>query len=180
MTSYELHYQRALNQSHILPNILNGAKTGIVSQFIADIVLSFLAYNNEIVQNDIKISEIASYYAAATSGALIGFLSIYMDTFAIILFSNIAYAFVYNLVNSQINNQNFQLNSLEIVFDTGVTLILIYSFDPVAHNQYLRFQEKKYLYHPLHPRMDRSLTQNIFFIILINTYGFLKIKKDKF
>ena len=48
MQYYDLKYHKALNRSHILPNILNGAKSGIYSQFIADIVVSVLLYQNQI------------------------------------------------------------------------------------------------------------------------------------
>ncbi|MBE6136911.1 MAG: hypothetical protein E7176_00755 [Erysipelotrichaceae bacterium] len=179
MTGYNMEYHKALNRSHILPNLLNGAKTGVLSQFIADIVLSTLLYNEAIVIKDIQISSIASYYAAVASGALVAFLSIYMDPFAVVLFSTVAYAFVFNLVASQTNQTEFTLRPREIVFDAGVSLALIYAFDPVAHNQYLRYQEKRHLIEPIHQRMDRSITQSIFFIVLVNTYGFLKITTPK-
>lgn len=179
MQGYNLEYHKALNKSHILPNLLNGAKTGVLSQFIADIVLSTLLFNEKIIIEDINISGIASYYAAVCSGALIAFLSIYMDPFAVVLFSTVTYAFVFNLVNSQINNEEFNIRPREIVFDAGVSLILIYSFDPVAHNQYLRYQEKRHFIEPIHQRMDRSITQSIFFIVLVNTYGFLKISSNE-
>ena len=40
---YDLEYHKSLDRSHILPNILQGAQTGIFSQFISDIILSLLA-----------------------------------------------------------------------------------------------------------------------------------------
>lgn len=175
MTGYDLEYHKQLNRSHILPNILAGAKAGVLSQFLSDIVISIFSSNEKIVVEDIKISEISSYYAAVASGMIGAFLSIYMDPFAFALFSTVTYAFVFNLVSSQINNTEFNLRPQEMIFDAGVSLILIYSFDPVAHNQYLRYQEKRHLIEPIHKRMDRNTAQNIFFIVLVNAYGFLKI-----
>lgn len=179
MTAYDLEYHKQLNRSHILPNILAGAKSGVLSQFIADIVISLFSSNEQIVIEDIKISEISSYYAAVASGMVGGFLSIYMDPFAFALFSTVTYAFIYNLVSSNINNTEFNLRPKEMIFDTGVSLLLIYSFDDVAHNQYLRYQEKRHMIEPIHKRMDRNTGQNIFFIVLVNAYGFLKIQEEK-
>ena len=176
MQNYDLAYHKALNRSHILPNILQGAKQGIYSQFIADIVISLLLYNETIVIEDIQISDIGEYYAATASGMVVGFLSIYMDPFAVILFSTLAYAYVYNIIKVGLNLDQIQIAPREIVFDSILTIILIYSFDPVAHNQYLRYKEKRELIEPSHQRMDRSNSQTIFFIVLISTYQFLKIQ----
>ncbi len=176
MQPYNLEYHKELNRSHILPNILEGAKAGVISQFVADIVLSLLLFNEEIVIEDIQISEIPSYYAAVASGMLGAFLAIYMDPFAIALFSTITYGFVFALVDSHLNNKEFNLKPVEMVFDTGVSILLIYSYDPVAHNQYLRYSEKRHFIEPIHRRMDRNMAQNIFIIVLVNTYGFLKIQ----
>lgn len=179
MYGYDLEYHKQMNRSHILPNILEGAKMGVLSQFIADIVLSILLHNERVVIEDIEISEIPAYYAAVVSGMLGAFLAIYMDPFAIALFSTATYAFIFALVDSQINHTEFTLRPREIVFDTGVSILLIYSFDPVAHNQYLRYQEKRHMIEPIHKRMDRNIAQNIFIIVLVNTYGFLKIQNEE-
>ena len=175
MSYYNLEFHKNLNKSHILPNLLNGAKMGVLSQFLTDIILSILLYNEEIIINDIKVSSLASYYASVTSGALVAFLSIYMDPFAIVLFSTFAYAYVYQIMEYKINKKEIKIRPREIIFDTGVSIILIYSFDPIAHNQYLRYQQKKHYIEPTYQRMDRSITQTIFFITLVSTYGFLKI-----
>ena len=37
--NYDLEYHKNLDKSHILPNILKGAQMGIISQFLADIIL---------------------------------------------------------------------------------------------------------------------------------------------
>ncbi len=179
MPYYDLEYHKQNNRSHILPNILNGAKQGVLSQFIADIVLSILLYNETIVIEDIEISEIPAYYAAVISGMTVAFLMIYMDSFAVALFSTLTYAFIFELLDSQIHQTEFYLRPAEIIFDTGVSLILIYCFDPVAHNQYQRYREKRHFIEPIHQRMDRNMAQNIFIIVLVNTYGFLKLQEEK-
>lgn len=176
MDSYNEEYHKMLNRSHILPNLLGGARAGVYSQFIADIVLSLLLYNESIIVEDIQISEIPAYYAAVASGMMGAFLAIYMDPFAFALFTTITYAFVFALVDSQINNTEFDLHPVEIIFDTGISVLLIYAFDPVAHNQYLRYQDKRHHVEPRYKRMDRNTAQNIFIIVLVNTYGFLKIQ----
>lgn len=176
MLEYNLEYHKKLNQSHILPNILNGAKMGVISQFVADIVLSLLLYNEKIIIEDIKISGIASYYAAVFSGMMGSFLSIYMDPFATTLFTVVTYAYTFALVNSLKNKEPIELHPVEMVFDTGVSILLIYAFDPTSKNQYYRYSEKRHFIEPIHKRMDRSLGQNLFITVLVNTYGFLKLQ----
>lgn len=178
MQSYDMEYHKALNRSHILPNLMEGAKAGVYSQFVTDIILSLLLLNDEVLIEDIQISTISQYYAAVASGMTVAVLSIYMDPFAVVLFSTVTYAFVFNLMESNINQTQFELTPQEIVFDAAVSLILIYSFDPVAHNQYLRYKEKRHHVEPTHKRMDRSKTQSIFFIVLVSTYGFLKVAEE--
>jgi len=163
-----------LNKSHILPNILNGAKFGILSQFISDIMISLLSNNEKIIINDIKISEISQYYASCASGMMAGFLSIYLDPFAMVLFTTITYAYVFNFFEVLLKNNDFIIKPKEIVFDTIISVILIYSFDDTAHSQYLRYKQKRNLIEPTIKRRDRNLFQSVFFIILVSTYGFLK------
>ncbi len=179
MNGYNLEYHKELNRSHILPNILAGARNGVYSQFLADIVISLFLYNERLVIEDIKINGIASYYAAVAAGMMAGFLSIYMDPFAMVLFTTTTYAYTYQFVNNIINKEEINIRPREILFDAGVSLILIYSFDPVAHNQYLRYQEKRHFIEPIHQRMDRNTAQNLFFIVLVNAYGFLKIQSEE-
>lgn len=167
-----------MNKKHVIPNVFQGFYMGILSQFIADIVLTLLTNEYEIVTNDIKVSEIASYYAASASGAIASFLSIYLDPFAVVLFSTFTYAYVFEHISNKTTNKNIEIVPEEIIFDSGVIILLIYAFDPVAHNQYLRYQQKRHFIEPTYQRMDRSMAQSIFFIVLVNTYGFLKIPKN--
>lgn len=175
MAIRDVSYHKIINRSHILPNFLNGAKIGVISQFISDIVLSLLLYNEKLIINDVKVSPIASYYAAAASGAMIAVLSIYMDPFAIILFSNITYDYVYEIVNNDFNPESINIRPREIVFDTVLIIILTYLFDPTAHNQYLRYRQKKKGIEPTYGRQNRPIALTIFFLVLINAYNFLKI-----
>jgi hypothetical protein len=175
MAVRDIEYHKMINRTHILPNFLNGAKFGVISQFISDIVLSLLLYNETLIINDINVSKPASYYAAAASGGMIAFLSIYMDPFAIVLFSNITYDYVYELVSNDLNYNNLNIRPREIVFDTALILILTYLFDPTAHNQYLRYKQKREGIEPTYGRQDRPFGLTIFFLVLVNTYNFLKI-----
>lgn len=178
MQGYNLEYHKQLNRSHILPNILEGAKAGILSQFVSDIVLSLLLYNEALIIEDIEISEIPAYYASVASGMMVGFLSIYMDPFAVALFSTATYAYVFAFMDTLINGVEFNPKPVELIFDTGVSILLIFAFDATAHNQYLRYQEKRHFIEPTHPRMDRNIGQNIFIIVLVSTYGFLKVQDE--
>lgn len=178
MQPYNLEYHKQLNRSHILPNIIEGAKAGAISQFISDVIISILLYNEAVVIEDIEISEIPAYYASVASGMMVGFLSIYMDPFAVTLFSLTTYAYVFALMDCLINGVEFNPAPVETIFDTGVSILLIYAFDSTAHNQYLRYQEKRHLIEPIHPRMDRNTFQNIFIIVLVSTYNFLKIQDE--
>ena len=172
--NYNLEYHKNLNKSHILPNFIKGAQSGITSQFLSDIFISLLLYNEDIIINDIKISEVPAFYAATASGITLSVLSIYLDPFALVLFSTISYAFVFNLIDSNINNKEFNITPREIIFDTIISIILIYSFDPTAKNQFLRYQEKRHYIEPHYQRMDRNNAQAIFFIVLVSTYNYLK------
>ena len=97
---YDLEYHKNLDRSHILPNILQGAQTGVFSQFLSDIILSILLYNEQIIIEDIKISELPSYYAATASGIMASFLSIYLDPIDLIAFTTITYGYVYECKSS--------------------------------------------------------------------------------
>lgn len=176
---YDLEYHKRLDKEHILPNILNGAKFGVISQFFSDIVISLLLSNELIIIEDIKISEVSAYYASVASGMMAGLLSIYLDPFAMVLFTITTYAYVFNFFEIILNNAEFSIKPKEIVFDTLVSIILLYAFDPTAHSQYLRYKQKRNLIEPTIGRSDRSLGLSIFFIILVSTYGFLKIQDDQ-
>ncbi len=171
----DIKYHAYLDRSHIMPNIISGAKAGVISQFGSDIVISLLLYNEALVIKDIQISEISAYYAALVSGITVSVLSIYMDPFATVLFTNVAYTYTLNLVKNNFDYTAITIRPREIVFDSVLIIILIYLFDPTAHNQYLRYKEKRAHNEPTYRRMDRSLGLTIFFIILTNTYNFLKI-----
>lgn len=175
---YNLEYHKQMNRSHILPNMLSGARAGVYTQFLSDVILSLLLFNENIVVKDIRISEISSYYAAIASGMVASVLYIYMDPFAVVLFSITTYAFVFNLVSSKINNTEFRLRPREIIFDAGVSILLLYAFDPTAHSQYLRYTQKRHLIEPTIPRSDRTSFQSVFFIVLVSTYGFLKTQDN--
>lgn len=79
---YDLKYHIKLDQSHILPNILNGAQFGIISQFLSDIFISLFLFNEKIIIEDIQVSQTPAYYAAVASGMIAGFLSIFIDPIA--------------------------------------------------------------------------------------------------
>ncbi|MGM9969525.1 MAG: hypothetical protein ACI35S_03910 [Anaeroplasma sp.] len=175
---YDLEYHKMLDRSHILPNLMNGAIAGIASQFISDFIISLLLFNEEIIIEDIQISEIEAYYAAVASSIVASVLSIYMDPFAVVLLSTTTYAFVLDFLTTKIKNTESTLKASEIIFDTGVAIILIYAFDRNAHSQYLRYQQKRHFIEPTIPRRDRSSFESIFFIVLVSTYSFLKIDQS--
>ena len=175
MIPYDIEYHKALDRSHILSIFSNGAIMGVLSQFLSDIILSLLLFNEDIIVKDIKISSISSYYAAVASGITYSVLAIFMDPFSIVLFSNAAYSYVLNLVNSDIDNTEFNIRPREIIFDSGISILLLYTFDPTAHSQYKRYWQKRCGIEPTIKRSDRNIGLMIFFIVLTNTYGFLKI-----
>jgi len=177
---YDLEYHKSLDRSHILPNILQGAQTGIFSQFISDIILSLLLYNEQIIIEDIKISQLPSYYAAMASGIIASFLSIYLDPIALIAFTTITYGYVFEISDYIINNNEITLTPAEDVFDIGITILFVVLFDPVARHQYLRFSQKRHLIEPTLERKNRSLGLTIFITVFTSTYGFLKLtSKEK-
>ena len=148
---------------------------GILSQFLSDIFLSLLLYNNEIITYDIKISELPSYYAATASGMMAGFLSIYIDPIALIAFSTITYGYVYEYADLIINNNEIEITPVEDIFDIGIVALFIILFDPTARHQYLRFKQKRNFIEPTLKRIDRPFTLTIFITVFTSTYGFLKL-----
>lgn len=58
MMPYNFEYHVRLDQSHILPNILKGAQTGVISQFISDIIISLLFFNEK---SSLKIFKSAKF-----------------------------------------------------------------------------------------------------------------------
>ncbi len=174
---YNLNYHKQLNKKHIIPNILNGAKSGIVSQFLSDIILSILLYNENIIINDIKVSSTPAYYAATATGMLTGLLIIYLDPIAIIAFTTIFYDFVFEIVDFKLNKDPITLTPIEETFDIGLTIILLVIFDPTARHQYLRYYQKRHYIEPTLNRLDRTPALTIFITILTSTYSFLKINQ---
>ena len=175
MMPYNFEYHVRLDQSHILPNILKGAQTGVISQFISDIIISLLFFNEKIVIEDIQISEVPSYYASVASGMMAGFLSIFVDPIALIAFTTITYRVVFEITDNLIREDPVNFKPVETVFDVCLTILLVVLFDPVARHQYLRFAQKRALIEPTLKREDRTLTSTIFFTVLSSTYSFLKV-----
>ena len=171
---YNLEYHKYLDKSHILPNVLRGAYTGIASQFLSDFFISLLTYNNFIIINDIDISPISSYYASVVTGMLAGFLIIYIDQIALVVVTTVFYSYTYKLINELTTGEKIELTPIENTFDAAITALLVVLFDPTARSQYYRYQQKRHFIEPTIPRTDRNLSLIIFFSILSSTYGFLK------
>lgn len=176
---YNLEYHKQLDRSHILPNILEGAKTGVISQFLSDIFISLFLFNEAIIVEDIQISTLPSYYASVATGMLAGLLIIYLDPIAVVAFTTVFYDFVFELVDYQLNDDPIELTPVEETFDIGVTMLLIILFDPTAKHQYLRYSQKRHYIEPTLPREDRSPTLAIFITVLSSTYNFLKLQAEQ-
>lgn len=176
---YNLEYHKQLDRSHILPNILNGAKTGVISQFLSDIFISLLLFNETIIVEDIQISTVPAYYASVATGMLAGLLIIYLDPIAVIAFTTVFYDFVFELVDYHLNEDPIEFTPVETTFDIGLTIILVTIFDPTARHQYLRYQQKRHFIEPTLQREDRTATITIFITILTSTYNFLKISTNQ-
>ncbi len=176
---YNLEYHKQLDREHILPNILNGAKTGVISQFLSDFFFLFFLFNETIVINDIQISTVPAYYASVASGMLAGLLIIYLDPIAVVAFTTIAYGIVFEIVDYLTNEDPVELTPVEDVFDIGVSMLLIILFDPTARSQYLRYEQKRHYIEPTIGRRDRDLTMTVFFSVLLSTYSFLKLTTNQ-
>ncbi|MDE7264631.1 MAG: hypothetical protein K2N64_08240 [Anaeroplasmataceae bacterium] len=176
---YNLEYHKQLDRSHILPNVLEGAKTGVISQFLSDIFISLFLFNEAIIIEDIKISTIPAYYASVATGMLAGLLIIYLDPIAVVAFTTVFYDFIFELVDYHLNDDPIELTPVEETFDIGVTMLLIILFDPTARHQYLRYSQKRQLIEPTLQREDRSPTLAIFITVLSSTYNFLKLQSEQ-
>ena len=176
---YNLEYHKALDRSHILPNVMKGAYTGIVSQFVSDIILSFLLLNDQILIEDIQISHISHYFASVLTGMLAGLLIIYIDQIALIAVTTIFYNYSNTFINRIITCEELDIRPIEFTFDALIAVFLVAIFDPTAKSQYYRYQQKRHFIEPTIPRTDRTLTLVIFFSILTSTYGFLKLTNQQ-
>ena len=176
---YNLEYHKALDRSHIMPNILQGAYTGVASQFIADIILSFLLLNDEILIEDIQVSHISHYFASVLTGMLAGILIIYIDQIALVAVSTIFYNYTNQFMNHIITNEEMDIRPIEYTFDALIAILFVALFDPTAKLQYYRYQQKRNFIEPTIPRTDRSLSIVIFLSILTSTYGFLKLTNQQ-
>lgn len=172
---YNLEYHKQLDRSHILPNILKGAQTGVTSQFLSDIFISLFLYNEAIVIEDIRISTVPAYYASVAAGMLAGLLIIYLDPIAVVAFTTVVYDFVFELVDYHLNDDPIELTPVETTFDIGITMLLVVLFDPTARHQYLRYEQKRHFIEPTLGREDRTATITIFITVLSSTYNFLKL-----
>ncbi len=172
---YNLEYHKQLDRSHILPNILNGAQTGVVSQFLSDIFISLFLFNESIIIEDIQVSTLPAYYASVATGMLTGLLIIYLDPIAVIAFSTVFYDYVFEIVDYWMNDDPIELTPVETTFDIGLTTILVILFDPTARHQYLRYEQKRHFIEPTLGREDRTATITIFITILTSTYNYLKL-----
>lgn len=177
--TYQLEYHKALDRSHILPNLMKGAQTGVVSQFLSDIFISLFLFNESIVVEDIKISALPSYYASVVSGMVAGVLVIYLDPIALVAFTTVAYGFAFEYFDYYINGDEITLTPVEDIFDIGVSVLLVALFDPTARSQYLRYSQKRHFIEPTIGRKDRNLGLVVFFSVLLSTYNFLKLTTNQ-
>ena len=172
---YNLEYHKQLDRSHILPNVLKGAQTGVVSQFLSDIFISLFLFNESIVIEDIQVSTLPAYYASVATGMLAGLLIIYLDPIAVIAFTTVFYDFVFEVVDHWLYEDPIEITPVETTFDIGLTIILVVLFDPTARHQYLRYEQKRHFIEPTLGREDRTATITIFITVLTSTYNYLKI-----
>lgn len=176
---YNLEYHKQLDRSHILPNILKGAQTGVISQFLSDIFISLFLFNEEIIIEDIQISTVPAYYASVATGMLAGLLIIYLDPIAVVAFTTVFYDFIFEIVDYHLNEDPIEITPVEETFDIGITMLLIVAFDPTARHQYLRYEQKRHFIEPTLQREDRSPTLAIFITVLTSTYNFLKLQSEQ-
>lgn len=176
---YNLEYHKQLDRSHILPNILKGAQTGAISQFLSDVFVSLFLYNEAIVIEDIRISTLPAYYASVATGMLAGLLIIYLDPIAVIAFTSVFYDFIFEIVDFSLNEDPIEITPVETTFDILLTIILVVIFDPTARHQYLRYWQKRHYIEPTLGREDRTATITIFITVLTSTYSFLKIADEQ-
>lgn len=147
-----------------LTNILEGIKSGITSQFISDIIISLLAYKDEIITTDIRISSTTSYISSTITGGITGLLSLYLDPLAIIPFSIITYNYSYEIFDYIINKDEITITPIDDIFDIGAITILVALFDPNAIKNYKNKTNTK-----------RTISVEIFIAVFINTYFYIRI-----
>ncbi len=134
---YELEERKRKKRENLPKSITNAIMGAVIGQFLTDLYFSIFFNEDTLLERDLRVSSIALYYASVASGIIIGICGQYMDKFAIIIIATTFFAFVNNLMDSLINETEFEIPNTELVESIIATIILIYIFSPRARNDYI-------------------------------------------
>lgn len=167
---YDIEGKKREKREKRFPSFATGMITGVIIQFLGDVIFSTIYSGNSVIEEDIEISSVPEYYAAAISGGITGFISLYMDRFAVAFFSNVTYAFTNNFIAAQLNETEFDIAGDQIIFDIIVTEIILYLFDRTSVNDFINHRNERLCINTAPLDADKSIFDIIFIVFITNTY----------
>ncbi len=170
MQCYDIEKHKVEKRKKIPNAITRGAINGIISQFIADVIVSIFFAEDSILIEDVNISTIPAYYAAVAAGMVGATLSLYMDKIAVTVFTTTVYAYVFNLMLDKTGESEFDLNSMDIISDIMISTILIYTLIPSTKDDYYKHCLERHCIESNRVVEDDNFLILKLVIIIVNTF----------
>ncbi|MGM9971262.1 MAG: hypothetical protein ACI35W_02500 [Anaeroplasmataceae bacterium] len=146
----------------------------LLAQFSVDIFFSIFFTDNNIIIDDIRETDIALYYGALASGIVVGLSNKYLDRIGTIFLATTFFAIANNTVNYFLNEEEYDIDSEDLIFDIIASVILVYLFDPKAKYDYINHYNYRHHIPYRLPNTERSLLDIIIIIVVLNTYSGIK------
>lgn len=146
----------------------------ITAQFSVDIFFSIFFTDDNILIDDIRNPDISLYYGALASGIIVGLSNKYLDRIGTIILATTFFAIANNIVNYLLNEDEYDIDSKDLIFDIVASIILVYLFDPKAKYDYINHYNYRHHIPYRIPNTQRSTLDIIMIIIVLNTYAGIK------
>lgn len=146
----------------------------LIAQFSVDIFFSIFFTDNNIIINDIRDPDISLYYGALASGIVVGLSNKYLDRIGTIFLATTFFVITNNTVNYFLNEDEYDIDSKDLIFDIIASVILVYLFDPKAKYDYINHYNYRHHISYRIPNTQRSIIDIIIIIIVLNTYSGIK------
>lgn len=146
----------------------------LIAQFSVDIFFSIFFTEDNIIIDDIRDPDIALYYGALASGIVVGLSNKYLDRIGTILLATTFFTIANNTVNYFLNENEYDIDSQDLIFDVIASVILVYLFDPKAKYDYINHYNYRHHIPNRIPNTERSLIDIIIIIVVLNSYSGIK------
>lgn len=167
---YDIERKKEEKREKIPELVTTGILGVVIGQFITDIFFSFFFTEDNALQTDIKVSQIPLYYASVASGIIIGISSQYVDKFALIVISSVFFKVVNNLMDSLIDESQFEITETELVESIIATTIILYVFNPYAYNDYINHYNERHCIETEPLPTNSSIVLVLLISVITNSY----------